>query len=498
MATPVSTTVTELPESRVRVQAEVPAAEVEKRVAGAARALGRNMRVPGFRKGKVPPPVIIQRVGREAVLDEAVRESIAGWYSAAIDAASDRRRSASPTSTSATCPPRASRCASRSRSASARRPTLGEYKGLEVGRREPEVADEAIDARDRAAARAHRPSSRPSSAPPRRATSWSWTSSARIDGEPFERRRGPRPDGRARLRPPRPRLRGPARRRLRRRGARRSRSTFPDDYGAEDLAGQEAEFAVTVKEVKAKELPRARRRPRRRGRLRHARRAARGHPRAPRRGRGRARSRPSSARRRSTPPSAPRRSTCPSALVEARARELWDQMAPLALAPGHLARGLPAASPDKTEEEIVGRGPRADAERALRREAVLAAVVEAEGIEASDDEVMEVARARRRRRGRLSPKKLLERLRSSGRLDTLKADLAQRKAIDLHRRVRQADPSSRPGRDKLDPEQDRRRAAGRRRVPAEPVWTPGELGYRQLSRRRRAGIERRSETKRGP
>ena len=31
--------------------------------------------------------------------------------------------------------------------------------------------------------------------------------------------------------------------------------TFPDDYGAEELAGQEAEFAVTVKEVKAKDLP---------------------------------------------------------------------------------------------------------------------------------------------------------------------------------------------------------------------------------------------------
>ena len=30
---------------------------------------------------------------------------------------------------------------------------------------------------------------------------------------------------------------------------------FPEDYGAEDLAGKEAEFAVTVKEIKAKELP---------------------------------------------------------------------------------------------------------------------------------------------------------------------------------------------------------------------------------------------------
>src|SRR3954462_1418079 len=83
----VSTTVTELPESRVRVQAEVPPSEVERRVAQAARQLARSLRVPGFRAGKAPPPIVIKRVGREAVLDEAVRESLSAWYSEAIDAA---------------------------------------------------------------------------------------------------------------------------------------------------------------------------------------------------------------------------------------------------------------------------------------------------------------------------------------------------------------------------------------------------------------------------
>src|SRR5919106_1984451 len=89
MAVPsISTSVTELPQSRVRVEAEVPPEEVEKRIAQAARTLGRSLRVPGFRAGKAPAPVVIKRVGREAVLDEAVRDSIANWYSAAIDAAS--------------------------------------------------------------------------------------------------------------------------------------------------------------------------------------------------------------------------------------------------------------------------------------------------------------------------------------------------------------------------------------------------------------------------
>src|SRR5437879_2320969 len=80
MPSPVKTNVTKLPESRVRVDAEVPAEEVERRVQQAAKELGRQMRIPGFRKGKVPPTVVIGRLGREAVVDEAVQSALGGWY----------------------------------------------------------------------------------------------------------------------------------------------------------------------------------------------------------------------------------------------------------------------------------------------------------------------------------------------------------------------------------------------------------------------------------
>jgi trigger factor len=60
---------------------------------------------------------------------------------------------------------------------------------------------------------------------------------------------------------------------------------------------------------------------------------------------------------------------------------------------------------------------------------VLAAVVEAEGIEVTDEELLE-SLERPAAADRTSPKKLLERLRSSGRLDSLRDELAQRKAID--------------------------------------------------------------------
>src|SRR3954452_20550512 len=72
----------------------------------------------------------------------------------------------------------------------------------------------------------------------------------------------------------------------------------------------------------------------------------------------------------------------------------------------------------REEEEIVEQG-KSDAELQLKREAVLAAIVEAEGIEASDEDVME-AIERAAPAERTSPKKLLDRMRSSTPLEGLK------------------------------------------------------------------------------
>ena len=71
MATQLKTKTSELGDSRVRVEVEVEPAAVDKALSQAASNLGRDLKIPGFRKGKVPPQVVLQRVGREAVLDEA-------------------------------------------------------------------------------------------------------------------------------------------------------------------------------------------------------------------------------------------------------------------------------------------------------------------------------------------------------------------------------------------------------------------------------------------
>ena len=83
----------------------------------------------------------------------------------------------------------------------------------------------------------------------------------------------------------------------------------------------------------------------------------------------------------------------------------------------------------RSEEEIVTEG-KSDAERQLKREAVLAAVVAAESIEPSEDELLE-ALEQAAPAERTNSKKLLDRMRSAGRLDAFKAEVAQRKALDL-------------------------------------------------------------------
>ena len=92
MAAPVKTTTTELGDSRVRLEVEVASDALERELRSAAEAIGREMKVPGFRSGKVPPQVVLQQVGREAVLDEAVRRGLPGWYEEAVAGRRDHHR----------------------------------------------------------------------------------------------------------------------------------------------------------------------------------------------------------------------------------------------------------------------------------------------------------------------------------------------------------------------------------------------------------------------
>ena len=74
--TPLATQVEELPDNRVRLEVEVPGSEVHHAVEHAASDLAGSLRIPGFRKGKVPMPVLMARVGRDRIYTEAVRHAL--------------------------------------------------------------------------------------------------------------------------------------------------------------------------------------------------------------------------------------------------------------------------------------------------------------------------------------------------------------------------------------------------------------------------------------
>jgi trigger factor len=80
----VKTDVEELSPTRVKLTIEVPFEELKKSLDQAYREVARQVRVPGFRPGKVPPRVIDQRFGRGVVLEQAVNDAVPEFYSKAV------------------------------------------------------------------------------------------------------------------------------------------------------------------------------------------------------------------------------------------------------------------------------------------------------------------------------------------------------------------------------------------------------------------------------
>jgi len=76
----VQTQVEELPANRVRLTVQVPSHDVHHAVEHAMSDLAGTMKIPGFRKGKVPRQVLLQRIGKERLMSEAVESHIGGWF----------------------------------------------------------------------------------------------------------------------------------------------------------------------------------------------------------------------------------------------------------------------------------------------------------------------------------------------------------------------------------------------------------------------------------
>ena len=76
-------TVEKLSPTRVKLSIDVEFSELKPHIEGAYKTLSEKINIPGFRKGKVPAAMIDQRVGRGAVLDEAINAALPTFYSQA-------------------------------------------------------------------------------------------------------------------------------------------------------------------------------------------------------------------------------------------------------------------------------------------------------------------------------------------------------------------------------------------------------------------------------
>ncbi len=457
-------TVTELPDSRARVEVEVPAELVGRGLQRAARGLAREMRMPGFRKGKAPPSLVIQRLGFGTVLQDAIRESLPEWYeqgllSSGISPVGD------PSIEIVSAPEAEGEPLEFKFEIGVRPPAkLGEYKGLEVGKAEAEPTDEIVDReveRIREGFAKLEPVER-----------------AAADGDvllvDFEGLR----DGKAFEG-------GKASDYLLELGSgqliegfeeqlagaeageeRQVEVTFPEEYQAEELAGEDAVFKVEVKEVREKVLPEldddfaaeaSEFETLEELRADIAKRVSEAVD-----------ERAEQDFRVAAVDAAVDAATIdlPDELVQARAEERWDRVERQLAARG-MDPNAYLQMQGKTREELLEES-KPDAERELKREAVLAAIAEAEAIEVSEEEMVE-ALAHTAEHERTTPEKLLERLRENGRDAMVREDIAVRKAIDLVAESAKPIPLEQAeAREKIwTPEKEEEEK------PSEP-WTPGD------------------------
>ena len=476
MATAVTTTVTELPESRVSVSVEVAAEEIQRSLESQARKLGREMKVPGFRTGKIPPAVVIQRIGRQPILDEAVRDRLTDWYMRAVDQ-SGIAPVGDPDVDLGSLPDEGKPLTFSFEVGVRPTATLGSYRDLEVPKREPVADPQAIDdqiehMRERFARL--EVVDRPAEDGDFVILDFVGT----IDGEPFEGGEG-RDQlvevGAGRLIPGfEEGLVGVSA------GEEKTVDAwFPDDYTAQHVAGKPAQFDFTVKEVKHKDLPELD--------DDFASDAAGYDTLEELRGSIAEELAEHDAKqvenefRAAALDAAVADATVdvPEALVTARAQELLDRMMHSLTHQGiNKAHYLQISG--KTEEELVEEA-KPDAEVALCREAVLAAIIEAEKIEPTDEQLLDALEGAAEKE-QVSPQKLLDRLRSAGRLDMLAKEVAAEQAIDLV--VTTAKPVSpeaaeKKPKAKADDAAPKKKPSAKKKPAAKkqaPIKTQGEKG----------------------
>ncbi len=469
------TTLKELPDSRVEVQAEVEPKDVERAANRTARAMARELRLPGFRKGKAPPNLVIQRMGFPAVLSEAIRDALPEWYEAALLDAGVTPIGEPEIDIVDTPDAQGEPLTFKFEVGVRPKAELGEYKGLEVGRDDKQVDEDVIDTevdRIREGFARLEPVERAAA----EGDSVLIDFEGFVDDQPFQGGKsddyllalgsnqlidnfedqlvGAEPGSDVEV-----------------------NVTFPEEYpGEPKLAGKPALFKVKVKEVREKVLPELDNEfasdasefetlEELRGDIREK--------------VGKALNSRSEEDFRIAAVDAAvanAKVEVPDAIVTARAEERWERME-RQLAGQGMDPNMFLQMQGKTRDELIEES-KPDAEKELAREAVVTAIAEAEEIEISDEEMFE-ALAHTAEHERTTPEKLLERLRANGRDAMIEEDLLAQKAIELVTEAAKPIP--------LEEAEDRaEKAEAAEKIlapegagdgddkPAGKLWTPGD------------------------
>jgi len=141
----VKTTVTEQETNAARLDVEVPAEEVSRSLDATLAKLAKEVRLPGFRKGRVPVALLVQRVGMETVTAQMLDDRLPEWSEQAVaDSGVEAIDVLEPASFDI-APAKGEPFSFHITVQLLPKPQLGQYRGVEAPRETVEVADTEVD-----------------------------------------------------------------------------------------------------------------------------------------------------------------------------------------------------------------------------------------------------------------------------------------------------------------------------------------------------------------
>lgn len=422
----IKSTAKKLEPGKVELEIEVPPEEIKAQIDQAIKEMGKTARVPGFRKGKIPRPVLVSHFGKEAIMARTLHDALPLWYEEAIEQA-EIKPIDNPELDFDTLDDQDKPYSFKAAVPVVPRPRLGKYIGLEAEKEVVEVkgaeVEEPIERMRKRVARLEEVTDRPAGNGDFVVIDFTgFVDEEALEGGSgkdymlelgsgtfipgFEDQIAGMEEGQSK----------------------KLTLTFPEDYRPENLAGKEVVFDVTAKEIKERVLP----------------------------GltdefvsensefdtleelRGDIRSRMTKAReaaaenlfREQVLEKAVEAAEfdIPEVMLEKRSRELEEEFA-MALKDSGLTIEAYAERAGMPAEEL-RNGFRSEAERQIKQDLVLETVARNEGLQVGADEVEAEIRDQAVRRG-IDAEKLLEKTRKARREGFVKENLLRRKALDL-------------------------------------------------------------------